>query len=85
MEHEYRTILKNLSLEEMSTIIYEIQNSGYFELDDLCHVVIKGTNKRIGYVGDEELQLVDPEDKSLEKYHKNLISIYQHAISEQKN
>ncbi|MBS3095758.1 hypothetical protein J4231_03700 [Candidatus Woesearchaeota archaeon] len=75
MDHEYQTVYQPLGSYAMALIIRKIQTSSLYRLDDLSHIVIKVTNKRIGYLGDESFELVDPKDESLKEHHMDLIAI----------
>ena len=82
MEHEYKDVYPLVSPEAMAAMIYAVHTSPQFELDDLSHVVLKGTETRVGYFGDESFELVDPQNKSLEAYHSDLKAICDSAIAD---
>ncbi|MEK6844967.1 MAG: hypothetical protein AABX44_01800 [Nanoarchaeota archaeon] len=55
-----------LGIRELAEISCEISSSKYFELDDLGCIVLKETNTRVEYPGDNTIELINP---------KNLFSI----------
>ena len=82
MDYAYQTIYQGLPPWEMAAIIYKIQNSLQYELDDLSHVVLRGSDTRVGYLGDDSLELVNPADERLKKHHKSLVSLCDSAIAD---
>ncbi len=82
---EYTPFKGNIGSFLMSNILAEINNSKEIEFTNelkdgrMSHVVIKGTEIPIAYVGDEELELVNSSDKKLRKYHKIISDIYDKA------
>lgn len=72
MNHEYEPVYHDLSPHEMKNITENIQFSKEFELDELCHIVLKGTTTRVGYLGDNSFELVDPRRRELREHHRKL-------------
>ncbi len=77
---EYKIFRKNITSGEMSIISCEINNSKDFELDDLSHIVLKGTNIRVGYIGDDALELVNPNKKEFIEYYDKLKEIFNYTL-----
>lgn len=86
MELKYSAFKENIDSFLMSRIIKEIFNSEEIELLDelksgqLSHIVIKGTQTPIGYLGDDHLEFVNYGNKNLKKYHQAFEEIYKKAI-----
>ncbi len=83
---KYQTIFEALGQEEMSVMLYNIQNSQMYEIGDLSHVVLKkDPEKRIGYFGDDTFELCYPAkglaDDSLALHHLILTSIVTSAFN----
>ena len=72
MTHTYKPIYTNRSQIEMAKMIYKIQDSLQYEIDDLSHIIIKDSSKKIGYFGDDTFEIVDSDNKKLKKHHKNI-------------
>jgi len=83
MDLDYEQIGNILDSGQMARVIYMIQKSKKIRIADelpdgrLSHIVIEGTTTPIGYVGDDTLEIVNPKDKSLRKYHNILSEIYE--------
>ena len=52
-----------------------------FELEEFSHIVLKGKNIRIGYIGDDTLELVNPNKKEFIKYHDKLKEIFNYTLT----
>ena len=79
MDNKYLK-LHELTPQKLAWVTREISESRTYELDDDSHIVVTGTNTRVGYIGDDTFELVNPEDPTLIQHHKNIISIYNTAI-----
>ena len=85
MDLEYSVIAKSLTPFQMARVIKTIEDSNKIELCDelpgvgLSHIVIKGTQIPVGYLGDDTLEKVNPGDQTLKPYHKLLRAIYDYS------
>lgn len=77
----YKTLYKNLTPCEIALATCKIQESEKFELDDLSHIVLKETNKRVGYIGDETLELCNSSNSFSKKSHQELRGIFDYSIN----
>lgn len=75
MDNTYKTIYEPLDTLVMSCIISEVSRSKIFEIDECSHVVVKGTEKRIAYLGDESVELVDVENSESRRHHSDFLRI----------
>jgi len=57
----YKTDREYLTPWQMSKLITKIQRSGRFEIGQLSHISLKGTDICVGYLGDESAEEVDPQ------------------------
>ena len=73
---EYKTVKENVMMGEMAKVICEINDSKDFEIDELSHIILKGTNTRVGYLGDDTFALVNPNEKLFKGYHGKLEEIF---------
>lgn len=80
---EYQIFRKNLTHGEIAVVSCEISNSKNFELDELSHIILKGTNTRVGYFGDDSLELVNPNKKEFTEYHDELKEIFNYHLTNQ--
>jgi len=75
---DYQLVRRNLLPEEVAQVINSIQSScGIYELDDLSHIVEVATGNKVGYIGNDTLELVDTHDPSLTADHSLLWKIYE--------
>jgi len=81
MTHTYKPIYTNRSQIEMAKMICKIQNSSQYEINDLSHIIVKNSNKEIGYFGDDTFEIVNFGNKKLEKHHKNLVLLCHVALN----
>lgn len=64
-----------------------IRASEFYEISDelpdgrLNHIVIKETKKPFGHIGRDNLEKVNPNEKSLKPHHKYLERLYQGIIN----
>lgn len=85
MDLEYE-IIGQIDSEIEAKIHEVIESSGLYEVADelpngrLNHIVIKGTKIPVGYIGRENLEKVNPNDKKLKLHHKWLEGVYQGTI-----
>ena len=77
---EYKIFRKNIACEDILTIVCEINDSKDFELDELSHIILKGTNTKVGYIGNDTLELVNPDKKELIEYHTKLKNIFNYNL-----
>ncbi len=73
---EYNIFEENVTPRKMAIVSCEISNSKDFEIDELSHIVLKGTNTRIGYLGDDTFEIVNPNKKEFIEYHDKLKRIF---------
>lgn len=59
--HKYQTFRTGLSDWQMTKLIYKIQNSDRFQVGDLSHIHVRGSNVCVGYLGDDSAEFVDPD------------------------
>ncbi|MCJ7816916.1 MAG: hypothetical protein MUP55_03600 [Candidatus Aenigmarchaeota archaeon] len=50
----------------------KIQRSGRFEIGELSHIHLKGTDICVGYLGDESAEIIDPQRKDTKSQIKIL-------------
>jgi hypothetical protein len=70
--HEYQIVREYLTPWEMSKLITKVQRSGKFEIGQLSHIHLKGTDICVGYLGDESAEEVDPQRKETASQRKIL-------------
>lgn len=81
MDLEY-SLIGNIDLLQANKIIEALSCSRKVEIADelpdgrLSHIVIKDTTTPVGYIGNETLEKVNPNDKKLKPYHDLLKGIY---------
>lgn len=78
---EYQIFRKNVTSGEMAIVSCEIGNSEHFELEEFSHIVLKGTNTQVGYLGDDSLELVNPNKKEFREYHNRLKEIFNYSLA----
>ena len=57
--HQYETVRTCLDPYQMAKLVCKIQGSKVFELGELSHINLRGTDTCVGYLGDESAELVD--------------------------
>ena len=77
---EYKTVKENVLPFDMANVACMIKDSKCFEIDELSHIILKGTNTRIGYIGDDTLELVNPNEKLFKGYHSKLGEIFNYEL-----
>ena len=77
---EYKTVKENVIMGDMAKVICEINDSKDFEIDELSHIILKGTNTRVGYLGDDTFELVNPNEKLFKGYHSKLGEIFNYEL-----
>ena len=81
MDLEY-SLIGRITLEQEGKIRTTISRSKKVEIADelpdgrLSHIVIKGTTTPVGYIGNETLEKVNPDNEELKSYHKFLVGLY---------
>lgn len=81
---EYETYRTNLADDQIRKVIYQIFISERFAFGEQSHVVLRGTDKIVGYVGNESLELCCPADENPALYkvpHKHLKRIFRAATN----
>ena len=78
---EYKIFQNNLGVGEIAIVLSEITNSKDFDLDELSHIVLKGTKTPVGYIGDDTLELVNPNKKEFIEYHNKLKEIFNYPLT----
>ena len=76
---KYESICRRLTNKQLLDIALKVQNSGLFEIGEFSHIVLRGTDTIIGYVGNDSADLCCPEDKKPEIYripHSHLRKIF---------
>ena len=71
----YHAVCENLSNSEVLKFICAIQESDQYELGQYSHIFLRNSDSIIGYIGDDEFDLVDKGNESLHKHHSALIDI----------
>ncbi len=77
---EYQVFQNDVMPGDIASVIYDINNSKDFKMGELSHIVLKSTNTRIGYIGDDTLELVDPNKKEFVGYHTELKNIFNYHL-----
>ena len=75
----YETIRKNLINMNILNAYVRVRKSRMFSTGELSHIVLKGTNTRVGYIGNETLELFCPQGQEPSTYrtpHKHLRRIF---------
>lgn len=80
---EYQIFRKNLTSGEMAIVSCEIDNSEEFEFGEFSHIVLNGTNIKVGYIGNETFELINPNKKEFRKYHNKLKEIFNYTLHNQ--
>ena len=86
MTLEY-SLIGNIDFLQANKIIGALNRSRKVEIADelpdgkLSHIVIKGTTTPVGYLGDDTLERVGPNDETQKFYHKILEGIYRIATN----
>lgn len=77
---EYQVFQKDVMPGDIASVVCEINNSKDFELDELSHIVLKGTNTRVGYIGDDTFEIINPHKKEFVGYHAELKNIFNYFL-----
>ena len=75
----YEPLRKNLGNRQIINAVYRIQRSGRFDVGECSHIILKGTDVVVGYVGNESLELFCPKEQEPGTYrtpHKHLRKIF---------
>lgn len=78
----YEFVRRQLTDKQIMDIAFKVQTSNIFKFGELSHVVLRGTNKMVGYVGSDSAQLCCPKGENPEKYrtpHSHLRRIFMSA------
>ncbi len=73
---KYKIFEDNVTPEKMAKILCKINDSKDFEIDELSHIILKGTNTRVGYLGDDTFEIVNPNKREFTEYHDKLKRIF---------
>ncbi len=89
MNYKYSQIGRCLNDEETTRFLQSLSDSEILELRDelptgeLNHIVIKGTNRVVGYFGaDNQVEKVGPKDTPLRMHHVHLERLYYTCLNE---
>ena len=77
---EYKIVKENVLPFYISNVTCMINDSKDFELGELSHIVLKGTNIHVGYIGDDTLELVNYNNKLFKTYHNRLKEIFNYEL-----
>ena len=77
--HTYETVRDLLTPEQIAKIIYKIQTSSRFRVDELSHIILKDTDICVGYIGEYTAELVDVERRDIHSQRKHLKRIFHSA------
>ena len=71
---KYGTARNHLTDQQLFKIIRKIADSDRFEMGELSHIVLKGTETIVGYVGNQDVDLccplnVDPRTYGIPYHH----------------
>lgn len=77
--HTYRKIRSGLTPYKIAKLIERIKEGGRYEIDDLSHVCLSGTNICVGYIGDDAAELVYTDETDTHPLHKQLREIFSSA------
>jgi hypothetical protein len=73
---EYAPIRENISQDQLSkaySLVNDIVNENpVLKIGDLSHIVLRETKKKVGYLGNETLELCNFGDRTLKQYHEKL-------------
>ena len=73
---EYQVIRKDLSKPQIMNLIKKLKNSNLLDITDDSYVVIPYDLKKIGFIGEDNVQFCNPNDKKLGSYRKILRGLY---------
>jgi len=75
----YELVRRQLTDKQITDIALKVHVSNIFDFGELSHVVLRGTNTIVGYVGNDSVELCCPEGENPEKYrtpHSHLKRIF---------
>ena len=61
-------------------IVCAIQRFEGYEINDLSHIVIMGTDIEVGYISQDTFELVEPNNPAFTEHHNNIKLIYDSAL-----
>ncbi len=79
--YEYHTTQEDLVPQEIARFICEIKYSNEYDLEDLGHILVTGTDTVIGFIGDDRVDLVDIRNKTLHQHHITLIALLSKSLN----
>lgn len=78
----YEFVRRQLTDKQIMDIAFKVHASDTFEFGELSHIVLRGTDKIVGYVGSDSVQLCCPKRENPEIYrvpHSHLKRIFRSA------
>ena len=70
--HSYQVVREYLTPRQMAELIWKIDRSKKFENSEFSHICLKGTDICVGYLGDEDAQMVDMHRKDTKQARREL-------------
>ena len=70
---DYVKVIDNLSIVVIAHAINLIKKSEELDVSDLCHIIIKETNEKIGYIGNHSIEFCNYPDQSYKKFHNYIV------------
>ena len=81
---KYEVFRENLTDNQIRRVFFEIVNSDRFDLGEQSHIILRGTDKIVGYIGNDSVELCCPLEEMPELYrvpHKHLKKIFRAATN----
>lgn len=79
-DYRYHALLENLTLQEIANFTCRIQESERYSIGHLGHIFITGTEKVIGYIGEDRIDLIDNSQKLIPQHKLSLIELLSEAL-----
>ena len=79
----YEPVSERLTDDQIREAFYQISLSDRFDLGDQSHIVLRGTDRIVGYIGNSSLELCCPKGENPERYripHKHLRRIFKATL-----
>ena len=73
---KYEVLRNHLTDEQIIGIVKKISSSNRFEFGELSHIVLRGTETIVGYLGNETAELCFPERGKYNLHHLILKRIF---------
>jgi hypothetical protein len=80
---KYEVVRRHVTDIQIRDIVTKISTSDRFEFGELSHVVLRGTDTIVGYVGNDSAELCCPNGKNPEEYripHSHLRRIFRASV-----